>query len=185
MNRLLDGYCKVLEALVALFLAVMVVLVFGNVVLRYAFNSGITVSEEVSRWLFVWVTFMGATVALRRAAHLGTDFLVDRLSAAGKRACLLIGHVLMLWVAWLLLVGSWKQAVINASVTAPVTGAPVALVYAAGVLFAASALVFLMLDLVRLFRGQLSEAELVMVRDSEERATIDDVLRPPAAQTKH
>jgi hypothetical protein len=43
----------------------MVVMVFGNVVLRYAFNSGITVSEELSRWLFVWMTFMGAVVALK------------------------------------------------------------------------------------------------------------------------
>ncbi|WP_157272002.1 TRAP transporter small permease, partial [Azohydromonas aeria] len=58
MNRFLDGYCRVLDALIALALAVMVVLVFGNVVLRYAFNSGITVSEEVSRWLFVWLTFL-------------------------------------------------------------------------------------------------------------------------------
>ncbi len=49
----------------------MVVLVFGNVVLRYAFNSGITVSEELSRWLFVWLTFVGAVVALRDHAHLG------------------------------------------------------------------------------------------------------------------
>ena len=45
----------------------MVVMVFGNVVLRYGFNSGITVSEELSRWLFVWMTFLGAIVALRNA----------------------------------------------------------------------------------------------------------------------
>lgn len=37
----------------------MVVLVFTNVVLRYALNSGIAVSEELSRWLFVWLTFLG------------------------------------------------------------------------------------------------------------------------------
>ena len=54
----------------------MVVLVFGNVVLRYGFNSGITVSEELSRWLFVWLTFLGAIVALREHGHLGTDMLV-------------------------------------------------------------------------------------------------------------
>ena len=59
MKRILDGYCRFLEWLIALALAVMVVLVFGNVVLRYGFNSGITVSEEVSRWLFVWLTFWG------------------------------------------------------------------------------------------------------------------------------
>ena len=49
MTRVIDGYFWLLKALIALFLAIMVVLVFGNVVLRYAFNSGITVSEEVSR----------------------------------------------------------------------------------------------------------------------------------------
>ncbi len=63
MNKLIDGYCRLLEWILVASLAVMVVLVFGNVVLRYAFNSGITVSEEVSRWLFVWLTFLGAIVA--------------------------------------------------------------------------------------------------------------------------
>ena len=50
MNRMIDGYCRVLDALIALLLAAMVVLVFGNVVLRYGFNSGITVSEEMSAY---------------------------------------------------------------------------------------------------------------------------------------
>ena len=45
-------------------MAVMVVLVFGNVVMRYVFNSGITLSEELSRWLFVWLTFLGAVIAM-------------------------------------------------------------------------------------------------------------------------
>lgn len=57
MDKLVDKACKGIEFLIALGLAIMVVLVFGNVVLRYGFNSGITVSEEVSRWLFIWGTF--------------------------------------------------------------------------------------------------------------------------------
>ena len=70
MKQFLDVYCRVLSALMALLLAIMVVLVFGNVVLRYGFHSGITFSEEVSRWLFVWLTFMGAVVALHQKAHM-------------------------------------------------------------------------------------------------------------------
>ena len=58
MTKLLNGYCRALEWLLVALLWLMVVLVFGNVVMRYAFNSGITMSEEVSRWLFVWLTFM-------------------------------------------------------------------------------------------------------------------------------
>ncbi len=68
----------------ALLLAVMVVLVFGNVVLRYGFNSGITLSEEVSRWMFIWLTFLGAVIALKERGHLGVDMLVGKLPACGQ-----------------------------------------------------------------------------------------------------
>ena len=53
MSVWIDRYCRLLEWVIVLLLALMVLLVFGNVVLRYAANSGITVSEELSRWLFV------------------------------------------------------------------------------------------------------------------------------------
>src|SRR3982750_2551071 len=110
MMRLLDGFCRFLALLMVLSLAIMVVLVFGNVVLRYAFNSGITVSEEVSRWLFVWLTFLGAVVALHAHEHLGTDMLVGRLGPRGRRVCLGLAQLTMLYVTWLLLQGSLAQA---------------------------------------------------------------------------
>src|SRR5215210_6314902 len=119
MTRVIDGYFWLLKVLIALFLAIMVVLVFGNVVLRYVFNSGITVSEELSRWLFVWVTFLGAVVALRARAHLGTDALVSRLPPLGKKVCLVLGHVTMLYICWLVFRGSLEQTRINMDVLAP------------------------------------------------------------------
>ena len=85
MRRWTDGYFRCLEHLIVIALAAMVLMVFGNVVLRYAFNSGITVSEELSRWAFVWMIFIGAVLALREHAHLGTDMLVSRLPVAGKK----------------------------------------------------------------------------------------------------
>jgi TRAP-type C4-dicarboxylate transport system permease small subunit len=124
------------------------------VVLRYAFNSGITVSEEVSRWLFVWLTFMGAVVALRERAYLGSDMLVSRLGNTGKKVCLVVGQLLMLYIAWLLFTGSWQQAQINAEVPAPVTGASVAIFYASGLLFSASAGVIILDDIFRVLTGR-------------------------------
>ena len=80
MNKVIDLYCKLIAYLLAAIMTAMVVLVFGNVFMRYVFNSGFTISEELSRWLFVWMTFLGAVVALRENGHLGTDFLVGRLN---------------------------------------------------------------------------------------------------------
>jgi TRAP-type transport system small permease protein len=173
MTRLIDGYCRLLEWAIALALAVMVVLVFGNVVLRYGFNSGITVSEEVSRWLFVWLTFLGAIVALKEHSHLGSDMLVSRLPVAGKKACLIIGQLLMLYITWLLFKGSLDQARINYDVEAPVTGASVAVFYSAGIVFAVSTAVLLLREMWRALSGQLSEADLVMVKESEEAGELE------------
>ena len=173
MTKFLDGYCRVLEALMALALLLMVVLVFGNVVLRYAFNSGITISEELSRWLFVWLTFMGAVVALKEHGHLGTDMLIGRLGNTGKKVCLVIAQLLMLYVTWLLLTGSWAQAVINREVEAPVTGVSVAIFYGAGVFFGVSSGLLLLRELWRTVTGRLEESELVMVQESEDLAALE------------
>jgi TRAP-type C4-dicarboxylate transport system permease small subunit len=127
----------------------------------------------VSRWLFVWLTFLGAVVAMKEHGHLGTDMLVGRLPRAGKKVCLVIGQLLMLWVCWLLFQGSWQQAVINADVAAPVTGAPVAIFYAPGIVFAISAAILIARELWRVLSGQATDADLVMVKESEEQAELE------------
>jgi TRAP-type C4-dicarboxylate transport system permease small subunit len=146
------------------------------VVLRYLFNSGITVSEEVSRWLFIWMTFLGAIVALHEHGHLGVDMVVQRLPAWAKKICLGLGHVLMLYILWLLLQGSIAQARINWDVTAPTTGASMAIVYLSCVVFAVCAGFLMLLDLLRLVTGKMSEAELVMVQESEEAVQLQQIL---------
>jgi TRAP-type C4-dicarboxylate transport system permease small subunit len=173
VNRLIDDYCRLLDWAIALLLAVMVVLVFGNVVLRYAFNSGITVSEELSRWMFVWMTFLGAIVAIKEHGHLGTDMLVSRLGSTGKKVCLVAGQLLMLYATWLLFAGALAQARINYEVEAPVTGASVAIFYASGVVFAVSAALLLARELWRTLSGQMKDSELVMVQESEDLAAVE------------
>jgi len=169
VSRAIDAFCRLVEILIAACLALMVVMVFGNVVLRYAFNSGIIVSEEVSRWLFLWVTFLGAIVALKEHAHLGTDFLIARLPLRGKKACLALGHLLMLYVTWLVFSGALAQTRINLRVEAPVSGASMAFVYGTGVVFAVFAAVLLLRDLWRILAGRLAGDELVMVKATEEK----------------
>lgn len=176
LNAFIDRCCRAINLLIALALAVMVVMVFGNVVLRYAFNSGIAISEEVSRWLFVWITFLGAIVAVRERGHLGTDFLLVRLPPLGQRICLAISYALMIWCTWLLFSGALAQARINWDVDAPVTGASMAIFYASGVVFAVAAGLLLALDLWRIVSGQMPDSELVQISESEELATVGSQL---------
>lgn len=182
MNRVVEGYFQLLKIVIVACLALMVVLVFGNVVLRYAFNLGITVSEELSRFLFVWLTFLGAIVGFRERGHLGVDMVVGRLPPAGKKTCLVVSQVLMLYVTWLFLQGSWEQTAINAGVTSPSAGISMGLFYGVGVVFSVSVGAILLHDLYRVLAGRMSEDELVMVKESEEVEAVEELRHGMAAR---
>ena len=66
-------FSRLFESIVVVCMATMLTLIFFNVVLRYGFNSGIALSDEGARYLFVWLTFIGAVIALRDNTHLGID----------------------------------------------------------------------------------------------------------------
>jgi TRAP-type transport system small permease protein len=174
LDKAASAYCKLLELLLVMLMAAMVAMVFGNVVLRYGFNSGITVSEELSRWAFVWMTFLGAIIAIKENGHLGTDMLISKLGPTGKKVCLGIAESLMVYCCWLMFSGSMTQTKINAAVEAPVSGLSMGLLSAAGLVFAVSAGLFHVLKLGKLLTGRLSEAELVTVQESEDLAHLKE-----------
>ncbi|SFP43088.1 TRAP-type C4-dicarboxylate transport system, small permease component [Geopseudomonas sagittaria] len=185
MKKIADLYFRLLKLLIVLCMLGMVVLVFGNVVLRYAFNSGISVSEELSRWFFVWMVFLGALVALKERAHIGLDSLVKRLPPLGKRFCLVVGHLLMLFVTWLILSGSWQQAQINLDVVAPASGLSMAWFYGIGVLFGVTAGLILLYELFLALTCRLSDAELVMVKGNEAAEEIEHLQQQQAPAVRN
>lgn len=147
---------------------VMIAMVFGNVVLRYAFNSGITVSEEASRMIFVWLTFGGAFLVAREGGHLGVTSLVSRLGRRGRLACRVAAEGLSLLCMALMAVGCWQQAVLNLDNLAPVTGVPLAVNYAAGLACGLGIGAINAITLVRLLAGRVPDDALVVGVESED-----------------
>jgi TRAP-type C4-dicarboxylate transport system permease small subunit len=167
-RAVIAGLFKALDGVLAALLLAMVVMVFGNVVLRYAFNSGITVSEELSRFCFVWLTFLGAIVAMRENGHLGMDNVVVQLSRRGKLLCLAASQLAIVGCCAMLFWGTWRQHEVNATNMAPVTGLPMIWVFGVGYLTALAIAAQALNTLVRIGTGRITDAELVTVTESEE-----------------
>jgi TRAP-type C4-dicarboxylate transport system permease small subunit len=129
------------------------------------------------------MTFLGALVALRHHGHLGTDFLVSRLPPLGKKICLLLTHLLMLYMCWLMFRGGWQQAMINLKTTSAVMQASMAWLYASGVLFAVLGAVVIGNELWKLLSGQLKEEDLIAIRESEDEAPSPSELPRPIGET--
>lgn len=87
----------------------MTVLVIMNVILRYVFNSGLTWSEEASRFLFIWTTFLGAILANDYALHgehMRMDFIVDMIHGVPRKVIEIVALIVVLVLLCLLFDGS-------------------------------------------------------------------------------
>ena len=155
MPRPLQWILNAFDVLVVVGMTVMSLLVFSNVVLRYGFSSGISFVVEVSRVILVWIIFLGAVVALAKGAHLSVDMLVARLPRRARFACFFVSYGLMLWCCWLLGRGSWSLTLIEWQNRAALSGIPVGLTYAAGLVAAVTMALCLLHGLWRSLHGTL------------------------------
>ena len=149
-----------LEWVLISILGLMVILVFGNVVLRYGFNSGIMFSEEVSRFLFVWMVFLGSVLMLHDNGHLGVHTITKKLPLAGKKACKLISDIIVLACCVLISIGAWKIIGINMNNIAPVSEIPLGVVYMGCMVCSVGMGVLLVGSLYRLLTGKMTEQEM-------------------------
>jgi gluconokinase len=120
---------RLTNILMAACLGVMAVAVFINVVLRYGFGSGIAASEELSRLLFVWMVFIGATAAYPAGEHMAFTSLVGMLhkrpAAMGFMTVLI--RLLVILGCGLIAWGAWQQVIVGMDSHSVVLGYPAAL----------------------------------------------------------
>jgi TRAP-type C4-dicarboxylate transport system permease small subunit len=127
---------RILEVIMVTILTIMVGLVFGNVVARYVFNSAITWAEEVARFLFVWLTFVGASFGLMKGLHLGMDMVVVRFSPRTRSLVEVVNGFIILAFLGVWVVGGVHLIQANLDYMSPATGFSMGLVYMIGPLAA-------------------------------------------------
>ena len=78
MANVFVSVTKLLEILMGIFMSSLIIINFTQVVLRYAFNSPTSWSPEVSRFILIWMTFTGASIATKYCTHLSMGFTIHR-----------------------------------------------------------------------------------------------------------
>lgn len=81
---------KIEKVVACVCVSIMATLVFANVITRYVFNHSLAVSDEMSTYLFVLMSFMGTAIAARRKAHLGLSIVTDRVSPRARVTIMLL-----------------------------------------------------------------------------------------------
>lgn len=115
-------------ALVAL-CSLMFIIVGTNVFFRYILNSSLGWADELSRFIFIWISFLGAVVAYQNNEHVGLDFVVAKITSPVLRSLIrLLGRVCILVVLVSLAYNGWLVAISSSSVS-PALYIPMTYVY--------------------------------------------------------
>lgn len=160
MTRAINLAVRIIEAVLAALLLGMVIMVATNVVLRYGFNRGLNFSEEMSRYFFVWLTFVGAVLAFKEHGHIGVETLVRRFGRTGRLICMAASNLLIIMCSVIFFYGTWMQHPINASMTAAVVNISMIWVYGIGYFTSLGIGLIALYRLFEVVTGRVADTEI-------------------------
>ncbi len=142
------------KVLASTLLAAIVLLIFGNVFMRYIMNASLSWGEELTLWLFVWFVWLGVSYAFHTGDHVRITVLRDMLSARVRLfadviiALLVLGFLAVLTIECIKLI---KMPFV-ASQTSVVLGLPIPILYASAPVGAGLSAIRVVQHLIRTLR---------------------------------
>lgn len=124
MAKFEDYFYKFLEYVSAILLVVMVIIVFANVLFRYFLDFSIATTEELSRFMFIWISFIGSVLALRHDEHLSIDVITSRLPDFIKGIVSIFDQIVILIIVLLMGIGGWRMTISDMAVRSSATDIP-------------------------------------------------------------
>jgi TRAP-type C4-dicarboxylate transport system permease small subunit len=133
MHGMKKIYDRIEENILFIALVFSVFLIFFQVIMRYIFGNSLSWSEELARYLFIWYTWIGTSLAIRERRHIRIEILTDFLSERAKLRLEIV--VLLLWAgfaAFLAVKGvEVGKLLLRSGQSSPALEIPMAFAYAA------------------------------------------------------
>ena len=131
IEKIMGRIIRCVEYTALLLLMMLACLTVVGVIFRYVFNNPITWADEVSRYIFVWCTFFGATLVLRKNEHLSINFILNKFP--GKIQQMISTYLVFAMCLFLVIivVGGFIIANMNRIQISPAAGIPMSIPYLA------------------------------------------------------
>ncbi|GHV36361.1 ABC transporter permease [Spirochaetia bacterium] len=176
MKKFLNALFRGVEILIAIFLAIMILMLFMNVVLRQ-FGKGFAWSEEIARFAFIYLVYLGSIGAAHENRHLLIDSILTRIPAAAQKILYALIQVCIIALMWILTTGAWGLAYQNRADRWVATHIPMVLIHGIGVVVGGAIIIISLANLFRLIVLKEPVKNLIASPD-------DPTDNNPAMQTK-
>lgn len=165
MSKAMDTLFRGIQILIAIFLGIMIFLVFANVVLRYVFSSGFAWSEEIARICFIYLVYLGTIDAFRDNRHLGVEMLVERVGPLAQKILYFAIQAIVIWMMAILAWGSFTLAKQGLNDRWVATGYPLFLISGIGVVTGVSIIALAVSNIIKMITGKEPVLELMAPKE--------------------
>jgi len=155
-----------LEYFCAAIIAVLVIITFANVLLRYFFNSPIVGVDEFGLFVFVWAAYAGALIAFKRHRHYSVSMLAELLPPLPRAIFDAITQIIVMAVLLIMIFYSYKVNVLLQFDRSPALEIPIYFVYSAFPIMSIGMMVYAIVDFIELVRVKFLGLEPVYIADN-------------------
>ena len=129
IDRVYKGLERIIRYLVLVLLSLMVLIVFANVVSRYYLHYSLAWSEEVARFMLVWLVFLGSFLAYVNDEHLGLDILVKKFPPLLRKIVATFVNMLVIFALYAVMEGGYLMMIANFDWLSPAAEIPQGYIY--------------------------------------------------------
>ncbi len=177
MKNFMDKLFRGIDYFTGILTGLMVLFVFLNVMLRICFSSGLTWSEELSRYLFVFVTYIGAISAMRANGHMIVDMLISKVRPGLQMILYVLSQSLVAVLMGILVHGSFKMVIQNTDSHTAALGISYALLYSAGIITGVSIAIIAVTNIIHAITHPSEISKIVTSGTSDDDAVVKQSLR--------
>lgn len=168
MESKLDKLFQFVDIFTGIVTGIMVFFVFLNVFLRILFDVGLTWSEELARYLFVFVTYVGSISAMNSNEHLGVDTLIINLNKKVQLVLYIFSQLIITVLMAFLIHGTVNMMIYNSSLRTASLSIPFPVLYSLGLLLGVSVILIAVRNIYYALKNKDKITELVRFSDEEE-----------------
>ena len=164
----LDSVRKLTKIFIVSIFAIQVLVVFSQVIWRFVFNNPFSWSEELARYLQVWLILLTSAVCIRKGRHLAVDYLTHVLPFKLTKILMFVSLVFSLIFSGVIVIFGIELIVVTIHQITPALQVPIAAVYLA---FPICGFLMLLEGLVLFFKldGVKDKADLKMFKDTRKK----------------
>lgn len=128
-TRLEEKVYKLVFLMCFILMGLMVAIIFAQVIARYVFNASFSWSEELGRYIFVWITFLGTAIGLKKKAHVALDNLVKKLPARASKIATDLGKLAMMMLGLIITYSGYRFMELAGHQRSPAMQLPMKYIY--------------------------------------------------------